>query len=172
MAEVFLSRNDIIMAWLIIGSGQCKIIMLAVPINYYQTTALSKMSESSSSQGVNDLGQFRFGALFRGDKNKYPVSSINMSAPKTNALCLFRHSLSHVVKSPSQFGALAQPHVNEYLLQQNVVLTLPIRVKQRARIRAYSLSIVWVSDGQTIRHMFKETAEKTVFRVAFLRLSC
>jgi len=146
MAEVFLSRNDISRAWLIIRSGQREIIMLAVPINYYQTTALPKMSDGCSSQGVNDLGQFRFVALFRGNKNKYPVSSINMSASKTNALRLFRYSLSHIVKSPSQFGALAQSHVNQYLLQQNVVLTLPIRVKQRERIRAYSLSVVWVSD--------------------------
>src|ERR1035437_8259920 len=89
MAEVFLSRNDISRARLIIRSGQREIIMLAVPINYYQATALPKMSEGGSSQGVNDLGQFRFVALFRGNKHKYPVSSINMSAPKTNALRLF-----------------------------------------------------------------------------------
>ena len=126
--------------------------MLAVPINYYQTTALPKMSEGCSSQGVNDLGQFRFVALFRGDKHKYSVSSINMSASKTNALCLFRHSLSHIIKGPAQFGALAQSHVNQYLLQQNIVLPLPIRVKQRARILAYSLSVVWVSDGQASWH--------------------
>jgi len=49
MAEVFLSRNDLSRAWLIIRSGQREIIMLAVPINYYQATALPKMSEGCSS---------------------------------------------------------------------------------------------------------------------------
>src|SRR5262245_520495 len=140
--------------------------MFPVSINDGEAIAFLVAHQSGSHQTLNNPEQRRLFALLASKEQKNPVPSVEMRCLKSEALRLPRNSITHRVKGSAKFGTFAQTQVRQDLLQDDVVLPLPVRIKQRACLIAQSLGVVRVASCETIRDVLHQPTVVTIFGVA------
>jgi hypothetical protein len=120
--------------------------MLTVPIHNHQATALLEVNHRGPGKCMYRLGDLCLGAVSRSDEQKHPVSAVDMRRLKAEAIPLLGDPFAYAMKRPAQLRTLAQPQVRQNFLQQNLVFSRPIKIKQGKQMVAESLSIIGITD--------------------------